>query len=650
MKSILVGLLILTAGALLGFWLLRDPGAASAPAAVPPASESVPPGPAAVTLPSQAEATGPVAMERREVPPPTSEPSSAPALDEEPVLVKPFEVTLLELDMDRNPVPEARVEVFDGRKGRPAIQEGKTDLTGRHALQLDRKLVYVTVRKEGVGTSGDVPLRYSQGPTDKDWIVTLEPEITLRGQVLFADGRPAVGAKVRVSASGWRYVANRGQPPEVAPLEADLHGRFTTTLMPFAIYKVSATFDTEKSPPASVDTMKVEEREKEVVLRFLGAFSVRGVLVDPQGRPVAGRLRLWEDFDQEKARASPAYRSFQGSATAGTEGQFEIKVEQASGYRLIGSAPGFANSDFVQVAVTETKPRPDVLVRVQAGKEIRGRVLRADATPMPGVKVFAGPEAAGAIHRVDSPQRQDDYGSPDTVTTGADGSFVFPCLHPATTWRLSCVPDEKKGNLRITRSGLQPGGEPVEIVVTDEELQGSRLVVNVVSAATGEPVLDVRLGLLRYDGDQVLGVQDLDAVPDANGRFVVEGRPLHQKVGVIVRSSMQHAAAILGPITLTQDEHEVTLRLQRYGVIRVLLLDADGKPVINLPVQTRSDEQLPGVGWFAPVPTDSQGISVLRRAPGRHTLLVVRGEQQVDLQSVEVPPGGQVELTLRLPK
>ena len=151
---------------------------------------------------------------------------------------------------------------------------------------------------------------------------------------------------------------------------------------------------------------------------MLPAKSLSGVVVSPEGKPVAGvglhgysRPSTWQNgfcYD---------------SATSDEHGRFELPMT-ATGDGVLWIQPA---KDFIPMREEVGNKRGDLgTITLQPGTTLKGQLLNAEGTPRPGVEMWAErrdykrPENA-----IDNGARFQQY-----VTTDAQGDFVFAPLPP----------------------------------------------------------------------------------------------------------------------------------------------------------------------------------------------------------------------------
>jgi len=215
-------------------------------------------------------------------------------------------------------------------------------------------------------------------PLDAGSIVT--------GQVLAPDGRPAIGASVRLAGdSGDGLMRMMGG----APTDGD--GIYL--LEGLAPGKISV----EASHPDYVRTVRdleVKEGPNSLDLNFEGGVQVAGRVLDVEGRAVVGAI----------ARLVPAGRFMGGPETkTQLDGSFTMPGVQDGDYRLWVEARGYAASAGKQQVTVAGQPVEGLEVELDPGAVLSGRVTGLEPEEFVNVGVRAEGESFGGFdsHNVD---------------------------------------------------------------------------------------------------------------------------------------------------------------------------------------------------------------------------------------------------------
>ena len=408
-------------------------------------------------------------------------------------------------DPDGNPLPGATVDLHrsDGKSGGPsmAIAMGHREARG------DPELTAFT-DEEGRGHLASVPvgtvrLRLSRPGSVSRTIDTievpaegidigdqvLEPGVTLTGTTLGPDGEPVGEAEVALernpqvpffrvevtSDDDGRFSIPDLEPSGEVYLQARAEG-----LVPEAPLKV------ELPPEGEIEVAMAEERILE------------GLVLDARS-----------DSPVEGASVSLSFQRETSIPGIGTYGQFSMGVgnsqTDASGRFLFnglwdGEFEMYVHAEGMRrvqqtVMIGATNPEP-VVIRLEAGLELRGRVETADGEPAAGVAVTASPASQSR-----------GGGMTDTSRTqsDADGRFHFDALGPGTQ-RVRARSEDGQ-----TAQATAEAGQPDEVML---RFPRGGVIRGTVFGPDGSPVAGARVS--AYSSGVFQSVSDETGV---DGRF-----------------------------------------------------------------------------------------------------------------------------------
>lgn len=234
-----------------------------------------------------------------------------------------------------------------------------------HGLPLGPQLIRVGCRGTLVS---ELRLDLVEGFQRVDVVLDQAPK--LRGRVLGADGSPA--AMAQISFHGEATVGDL----------ASLEGEFIADYLPPGAYEIEAR--SEQGGEGATATVDTRERDVDVELQMQPWASVRGRVVDGQGRAVAGLvLSLAEQPDPK----------FRGMATSSADGSFEVKAVRSG--RLALFAGGLSLSlrgahdprERVEFVHDEASSSELELVVEDRSRQVKLRVRDAAGEPLAGVRV-----------------------------------------------------------------------------------------------------------------------------------------------------------------------------------------------------------------------------------------------------------------------
>ncbi len=412
-------------------------------------------------------------------------------------------------DPDGNPLPGATVDLYRsaGKGGGPsmAIAMGHREARG------DPELTVFT-DEEGWGHLASVPvgtvrLRLSRPGSVSRTIDSievpaegidigdqvLEPGVTLTGTTLGPDGEPVGEAEVALernpqvpffrvevtSDDDGRFSIPDLEPSGEVYLQARAEG-----LVPEAPLKV------ELPPEGEIEVAMAEERILE------------GLVLDARS-----------DSPVEGASVSLSFQRETSIPGIGTYGQFSMGVgnsqTDASGrflfnglwdgeFKMYVTAEGMRRVQQT-VMIGAANPEP-VVIRLEPGLELRGRVETADGEPAAGVEVTARPASQSrGSGMTDSSRTQSD----------ADGRFHFDALGPGTqrVWARS----EDGQSAQATAEA----GQPDEVVL---RFARGGLIRGTVFGPDGSPLASARVSAYSSDA-----FQSMSDETGADGRFGLTG-------------------------------------------------------------------------------------------------------------------------------
>jgi protocatechuate 3,4-dioxygenase beta subunit len=400
------------------------------------------------------------------------------------------QVALLSAAAMRGREPTIVVAVDDGSFTVPHLPDGRLDL-------LARRHGYAPLEVRGIrpAAGGDLGT------------LILEPGAAIRGRVSDLRGRAVPGAGVWLTADLRRPAADLlADEPEVPPVavtsadggflvdDLEIGGRFHLVVR--AEGYLPAAFEAVSAP--TVDPLAV-------ALDVGG--SVRGRVVDEDGRPVAGAdVNLAASLVRptlELPRLGPEHQ-YQTLSTAG--GGFAFDGVAAGRFEIAVSAEGYRTPPPREVSVTAgggageagdaDADADEILFVLSSGAVLHGRVATADGEPVAGARILSGD--AGGI-------------------SGGDGRYRVAGL--------------ASGRQTVVARHRYLDEVGAEIVIEDGEnrhdfeLASGRRVSGRVVDENGEPVAGALVELDRTGGE---GYLHLEAESGDGGAFelamVADGR------------------------------------------------------------------------------------------------------------------------------
>jgi len=385
---------------------------------------------------------------------------------------------------------------------------------------------------------------------------------------------------------------------------------------------------------------------------------LRGVVVDPGGRPVEGaRVSAGEDIVRTGADGVFEVRLFNGPGTFNrTEEGTYVEEELAPDARLTALAPGYGPATRLLAELDRDDPSEIVLRLAPEAATLSGRVVDPDGRPEAGAVVWLrdptpfGTEIQSRSEEFSVAWRQvveDELAggfAKRGVRTDDQGRFTLTGLLPRA-YRL-CVHRPESGDL----GGPFPVAAPavnVELVLPREEPRG--LVAGRLTSLDGGPIAGVRVRLRRafeevdafdtYAEPPVLGERSVET--DADGRFSLGERALAgselwlQDPRLLVRRVRLADHADPADLELVEPllcELQVDLSAEPGLADTVRVLDGDGEVLQTMETM--------GNGWTMDTEASLvNGLSpLLYVRETASTLVLLRGEREVLRRPLSLDP------------
>ncbi|MFQ5844357.1 MAG: carboxypeptidase regulatory-like domain-containing protein, partial [Planctomycetota bacterium] len=480
--------------------------------------------------------------------------------------------------------------------------------------------------------------------------LVMEPGQRVAGQVKWADGRPVPNASVSLSpkrdpqSKPRPVVVVEGVANRAARLRrrarTDAEGRVDSRGVEPGPYLVSASTADGKTRSEEVEAGATDLR-----LEMQATAHIGGLVVDDLGKPVP-RAQVTALIPEGKTIR-------RASATTGTGGRFQVSQLEPGTYTLevaprrqqwYGQGVVRFTKKTVDGVATGTD---DLIVRVEPGAKIRGRVLGPGGQPVKGAGVVAMPQ------KLDPKRRRQSWNvARPTTVTDADGNFELRGV------------GEEPVELLAAAHGLVPAAMPASagqqgVVIRLEEgaeIRGRLLDVR------GKPVSGQWLWLqpltpevAQRSGDwPPRGGQAYysfgrrsNAQTDSRGKFrfagLFEGE--YQLNG-------QPPGGVLPLVKVRTGERSLVVRLEEPLSVSGRIVDSDGNPVgpaagRNVWINARQ-----GTRWLRGVQAKADGTFELRNLPAGTVTLQAWAYPAYNQASVDVVAGSTgvvITLTKRTP-
>jgi len=396
---------------------------------------------------------------------------------------------------------------------------------------------------------------------------------------------------------------------------------------------------------AARDTVEGLEpgRDRGLTLTLARGGTVAGRVVDGARRPVADAevhallpARFF-GLDGESAR----------EAKSDAQGQFELSGVPVGSLRIKASAKGWLPSAEERVEVTEGGAVRGLVLALDPGASISGRVVRPDGSPAEGVTVevefdrahMAGMGALAALR-----------GAEGEAQSGPDGAFTVSGLGRGPF----AVSAEERGAdgeapLRALAEGVAPGTSGLVLALSPPIGIAGRVLDE-----QGAPVTAFELFFRRHleSGMGMLADSRRETCESPEGRFFVSGlAPGAWKVWVV---GPTHVSLDAHPFVVASGAQELALVAPRACTLRGVVVDPSGAPVAAAEVATGTGGiDLASLTEGAPPPphgeTDSEGRFELLAVPAAALSITARDEDWAASEplALELAPGA-VREDLRL--
>lgn len=528
---------------------------------------------------------------------------------------------------------------YSTRHDGPELFELRTDALGRVETTVDRDCVIVRAERGPTMTTEHFAWSRTAGV---DTVLILHAAVPLRGRVVRHDGSGAAGAIVTATGEGMN-TRTFGMAPSPAPVRADDDGRFELPLVRHCNYTVQATDGGAATFVVKCDTNRLPLPD--VVLAFPGAITVRGVVNDAVGKPVAdASVRVW--------RATPDRRQQQNEESlwlrADAEGRFAADLRKHMRYGILASTEGQPPSEVVWIEPTVERPHCDVRIALPRFATIRGVVRNLRDQPLAGARVHAssGPVDAAMLPE---PSRRERFTTGGGVTAGANGEFELR-VHPGTSWTIVVTPDPTVPSVTLRRADVMPRTDRLVIVASDDELHGCPISGS-ATTDDGAPWTDFEVTVEHVDEDVLVRYGNPRAVTFDGARFTLPRESLGRTIVLALKppGSSPFAPLRFGPFHTTRAGIQLDVRALALATVPVRVQAASGTLPPRLRVNVMPSEGIGNTDTSSRL-LDAYGRATLpRRVPGANTLYLIDDFQVVHSEPVALVPGPNPEIVVTLP-
>jgi len=464
------------------------------------------------------------------------------------------------------------------------------------------------------GSEGSEPpaerWRASKNAVDPDAgevVLVLERLVGLEGRVVDAlTGEPLDAFTVRAELEGSGGALGIGAVRRRTQGTDDDDGAFRFDDLEPATWSVDAAAEGyARSASVSVRVPRADDAEP-LVLRLERAASVAGVVVDPNGRPVAGAtvVRKYGLAGRVEAQTSGTYRE----VFTESDGSFVFDDLPGGTLSFVADAEDFAPSEARAIDLVNGQRSTGLRLELREGGVLTGEVFGEGGAPAPGMMVSA--------------QLTPEYTSQHITETDADGRFEMEHLEPGT-WQIVALPNMMRDDSQVDASDSAAFMGTLKMAtarIVDRESTHVVLgappanpveVTGIVTRA-GRPVEGAMVTLLPETDGDAMGALRFE-VTGEDGRFAVtldEPAPLLVTVQTGFDSGVQNSVEFLERVPEGASEHAIALELPG-GVVEGTVTDEDGRPLVGTRVSVGIDGPVPfgrlGGGSFVETVTDGEG-------------------------------------------
>ena len=481
--------------------------------------------------------------------------------------------------------------------------------------------------------------------------VPLTRGATLTGRVVDEQGVPIEGALVQVSRGGENvFRAFMRSMEGEGTVRTGRDGSFRTTrLAPGENQRLDVRHDEYEERALGGLSLVAGATRSGVMVVLRRGLSVRGVVKDEEGRPLAGAEVFLSSSRTIRAGRGGVQMSFVGPGNQvrrepGADGRFEFRGLKAGDYTVSARRPGFSRATVDPVNVTESRAAEPVELVLKPGATISG-VLRDKAgagasgwfVSARGASQGSGPALGAGAFSSDEP-------------TGPDGAFFLEGLTAGETYNLQVM---GQAGLGPRKGGVVAPADGVELTVTGTgQIRG-----RVVDGDAGRAIPDFQV---RYQPDAQGGMRFVMRTGPGRGRGPYERQSFHAEDGSFALEDVPagrwtveafapgYQAGSASGVTVDEGEaaEGVEVRLSKGGVIAGRVLESrTGRPILDAAVRAElsggerrpSMVRIGGEGGDNEAATDAEGrYEIAGLAPGTWTVTASHPDWSEATTSVEL--------------
>lgn len=496
---------------------------------------------------------------------------------------------------------------------------------GGDRMMMRRFMVSMTGDEEDVvrtGSDGAFAMRLKEGTYDFTFKREGFAPKSVRAQNVTANGAQPIEAKLDVAAeiSGRVTRGGLGIPDvTVNVFSADSTSMTTTgpdgsfTLGDLAAGTMRVSFRKEDAFINEQRSLTAPSRDVNVELPMGG--TIRGRVVEKgSSKPVTAfqaGVSASRSGGGMMMMAPPLLKSFTSD-----DGSFVLENVPSGAMNLIASATGYSAAR-LNVDVPEGKTVSDVVLELEPGVRLTGRVTGPTGTPLADAAVGVQPSPTGSFAMTGSLRR---------TTTDSSGEYVLEGLDPGEETIQVTHPKYNSVSKSVTLKGRD--------TKLDIQLEGGSTVRGVVVTDSGAPVADAEVDAVSAGGGNhsartnASGAFEMESMRPGRYRFtasksgLVEGsmNDVDISAGTPIRLVMQTGGTIYGRVTGVSES----------DMANVTVNARSGRASSSAAVDPQGNFRLEG----APVGTVSVSATVQprdfagRRTSGTQTVEITAGSSQ----------------------
>jgi protocatechuate 3,4-dioxygenase beta subunit len=351
---------------------------------------------------------------------------------------------------------------------------------------------YTLIARAKHGVAGPVTAKLTA--KSEPVILHLRPAANVRVEIADASGAAIDGATVEL-----RGIDHQTQKSE--------HGAAVFSPVVPGGYQVVAV-----APGHARAMTMLAMRTSDVTIKLVlttGA-SVRGHVVDDQGKPVADASVAFQGASDFIVRADPRY----DGVTTGSDGAFELAAMGAGSYRFTARHPAYAPGVSEIITLDGKTVRSDVTIKLATGATVRGRVVDIAKQPVGGARVRVANAAKRGIA----------FDAPRQTYSASDGTFELRGL--------------ARRDLVAFAVGESAASSTKDVDTTHGDVTGVELVLDVTGTiagtvvdTNGQPIEGAQVSAFPNidsfgpgtDYTQLRLRGSTDELTDAGGKFTLVG-------------------------------------------------------------------------------------------------------------------------------